>query len=413
MRYQEALEEFQTIATIDSIMSAVTCAMRLGDYGRALDIVQSHENLLKDKTSGDTRDILFVMDTLRGTSNQDQRTKSTTNINSPIGIWLTAVDRNQSVSNPLPLETMIKFNIGPFDDPSLIHLDDKVMLHELLTASDDQAKSFWPMGFILPDEVKKFQEHVVDTVMMTNSTSTITTTSSLWMRKERSGYGSHGNEVWTASEAVNRSSILSDKVLLQKLIDPFLIKGRVFSLRIYVIYFIDDDENDSIYVSPDGLVKLAALPFDSQGEDRSSASTPIGRRRIMTNSGREAEAEQFEFNQLEPFLNQVGFSLLDVRADIENSVQRVMQLYRRQMSVQSRTNASMSVTRKKLAPLKFPKILGFDFLLDRKDGKPWLIEVNRFPGLEARNQQDARVKEKVLRQAWQLAALQRRRQDNL
>jgi hypothetical protein len=39
-------------------------------------------------------------------------------------------------------------------------------------------------------------------------------------------------------------------------------------------------------------------------------------------------------------------------------------------------------------------------------GKPWLLEVNRFPGLEPRSMMDAAVKANVIYDAW-LAATER------
>jgi hypothetical protein len=50
-----------------------------------------------------------------------------------------------------------------------------------------------------------------------------------------------------------------------------------------------------------------------------------------------------------------------------------------------------------------PKILGFDFMLDAS-GQPWLLEVNRFPGLEPRSAMDSAVKANVLYDAWSTAA---------
>ena len=46
-----------------------------------------------------------------------------------------------------------------------------------------------------------------------------------------------------------------------------------------------------------------------------------------------------------------------------------------------------------------PKILGFDFILDGF-ANPWLLEVNRFPGLDPRGASDARVKRSVQYDAW-------------
>ena len=56
-----------------------------------------------------------------------------------------------------------------------------------------------------------------------------------------------------------------------------------------------------------------------------------------------------------------------------------------------------------LVELGLPKILGLDFVVDASR-KPWLVEVNRFPGLEPRDtHQDAVVKTRIVCDAWRLA----------
>jgi hypothetical protein len=53
--------------------------------------------------------------------------------------------------------------------------------------------------------------------------------------------------------------------------------------------------------------------------------------------------------------------------------------------------------------LSIPKILGLDFLVS-SSAKPWLLEINRFPGLEPRDSSDIRVKSKVVYDAWTKAS---------
>ena len=58
--------------------------------------------------------------------------------------------------------------------------------------------------------------------------------------------------------------------------------------------------------------------------------------------------------------------------------------------------------------LQLPKILGFDVLLEAAAGteqpRPWLIEINRSPGLSPRGPEDRRVKTSVVQGAWRIAA---------
>ena len=58
--------------------------------------------------------------------------------------------------------------------------------------------------------------------------------------------------------------------------------------------------------------------------------------------------------------------------------------------------------------LGIPKILGLDFVVGEADRsgiyKPWLVEVNRFPGLEPRDELDRIIKYQVVRDAWKKAS---------
>ena len=53
-----------------------------------------------------------------------------------------------------------------------------------------------------------------------------------------------------------------------------------------------------------------------------------------------------------------------------------------------------------------PKILGLDFVVQQQDvanstkKQPWLVEVNRFPGLEPRDEDDRKIKYRIVRDAW-------------
>jgi hypothetical protein len=52
--------------------------------------------------------------------------------------------------------------------------------------------------------------------------------------------------------------------------------------------------------------------------------------------------------------------------------------------------------------LGIPKIMGFDYIMD-VNRRLFLLEVNRFPGLEPRDVSDIPVKQGVVCSAWELA----------
>eukprot|EP00977_Amphora_coffeiformis_P016763 scaffold5296_cov163-Amphora_coffeaeformis.AAC.18 len=380
LRYHEALEEYQTIGVPAGTWGAVVCALRLGDADRAKGI------LAKDKYNEDPRlvqasEILQFLDAGRAEAPLPK---------SPLGSWL--CDTNKQLPS---LTNMLESNVGPFDDPLLIHLDDKIRLHELLTSTGtNETECFWPTGFVLPEQLSEFQARQFDPL-------------SRWIVKSRSGYGSHGNTIVTAGDVANErdiptSSLNGDSVHVQKVVTPpLLLKERVFSLRIYVTYFIQDG---AYYISQHGLVKLAALPY-VESTDFGSGDEDKDPRRIMTNSGRESEAVQMEW---QTFLD--IYCRADQRKDLQHKIIRavdvVIGLY---LQLEEVDGECMEAYRDRLARAGLPKVMGWDFLVDAANYNPWLIEVNRFPGLESRDEQDARIKQAVLREAWQIAKYRQKR----
>jgi hypothetical protein len=99
-----------------------------------------------------------------------------------------------------------------------------------------------------------------------------------------------------------------------------------------------------------------------------------------------------------------GLAYTNFWSQIENIVQHVMTKY---IAIrdeglptafiqtdleESRADTPESCTAQSLSCA--PKILGFDFIMDAYRN-PWLLEVNRFPGLEPRSSIDAAVKQTV------------------
>eukprot|EP00978_Attheya_sp_CCMP212_P013317 scaffold33443_cov54-Attheya_sp.AAC.1 len=396
----------------------------------------------------------------------DSKTKESIRPDMRGGAWDTMGDSSLSWA---------AMNTGPFDDPGLLYLDDKVLLHRLLTTTkkesssspfvvvenhDDDAvsvDSFWPTSYILPEDVVHFQQHataVEDSTLSKRQQQQQQqeSVSKPWILKERAGYGSHGNSLATTEDVIRycddkNSSLLWNKeeeLLCQTVIDPpLLIDGRKCSLRVYVIYFLDE-KNDtstmttnsqsspagcSIYLCNEGLVKLAALPYNSSSgnneNDVQMTNSGRGRGRgrgvgsddEKTNDDNDDMATQYDFRYLKKELEARGWDYEnDLWNGIRSSVCTVMGQYQtklRQDEDATTSSSSASVMRWKLARLGLPKILGLDFVLEEKHHPercivPWLLEVNRFPGLEPRGSSDSFVKQTVVVQdAWRCAAKRR------
>jgi tetratricopeptide (TPR) repeat protein len=342
---------------------------------------------------------------------------------------------------------LIRINTSPLDDPNLVRLDDKIELHNLLSnpiaGMSSSSSSYWPEGYILPDQFSELEDILFQRQKEYDSTieSGHDMNSSLWISKSRSGYGSHGNRMLTHAElseeiitnrrddcddeemktSINFTIDNTEPYLLQHMIDPLLLlKGYKFSLRIYVIYF----STDEVYISSEGLVKLASLPLllqngNNEEEEEEARKSPGSRHTTrsldasmhMTNSGRETFMQQHDLDYLWTQLaerNNDRRSSSDLWVDICNVAANTLLVRFPEFRDQELENIPLEQKKKQVwkdrrKELGIPKILGLDFVVDDTNLKPWLVEVNRFPGLEPRDEMDSKIKYRVVRDAWMKA----------
>ena len=360
---------------------------------------------------------------------------------------------------------LIQINQSPFDDPGLVNLDDKVNLHRLLcpgstyskpsttppTTEDQVISSFWPKSIVVstnssqPDKWRKF-------ILSTNETENHAEDSDLWFVKDRAGYGSHGNRILTTPQALTFVDDLKRRVdsqeekeeyLLQRMVQPAMLLdgGRKFSIRVYAVIVyaknstnISTSESRGIYLSQQGLVKFASVPLHpkatstkettkkTQRDDKQEDEdvTMIDHRVHMTNSGRENNMIQRDLEYLKQELDNHhhdnGWSYAQLWRDIQTIVRTVMQRYYDNTHDNSSFDQQVAEESQQYSTelqslLRIPKILAFDLVLDNCC-KPWLVEVNRFPGLEPRIDDNANdedgdryVKHQVVKDAWIAAAV--------
>jgi hypothetical protein len=385
MRYDEAIEQFLLVQDEHDrgTLGAVTCCMRLGQLERATRILEER------KANKQVCATLALLTILQGAAVDDDAVEALQAAapESPLFQWLanvvgTSPSKRQYDYDALELAAI---NQSPFDDPLLLHLDDKILLHRLLEKNGDL--SFWPKGFILPGDNDSFQRHVAANEQQTTRKD--------WILKSRAGYGSHGNKIVFAKEVLGSTSPEMESRLCQRLVDPplLLLDGRKFSVRVYVYSFVD---GSSVYLSNQGLVKIASQAYDANDDDDDSMH--------MTNSGREDTMMQYDFDYLRDTFDREGWSFYDFWDKIRQAVTSTMRCYQIECNEQQ-LDATSELQRCELAKLGIPKILGFDFMAtSSNDRRPMLLEVNRFPGLEAREEGDGRVKQTVVKEAWVCAA---------
>jgi hypothetical protein len=387
LKYDQAKEQFlQTASSLErGAVGAATCALRLGDMDNAIAILRQHysRELSNQGQAGGMLATLLVLNS-EMSAQEARPLLEQASETSVLYRWISHVlcrptnPVSETTGSPTFLD-LIKISQSPYDDPSLIQLDDKVNLHKLLQ-DDDSSKtsSFWPQGIILPAEPNKLQNLVGDD-----------DDAGLWISKQRAGYGSHGNQIVTTKQAV--SLVAPKECLLQQMVDPpLLLEGRKFSLRIYVVSFGDA----GLFVSTQGLVKLASVPVAEADDDANDE------RVHMTNSGRDTHMMQQDLQYLQRQFQQSGLSYETFWKDLRQAIGTVMKVYDDEKATRLQGGTDWD---EKLSRLGIPKIMGFDFVVDGAC-QPWLVEVNRFPGLEPRDDSDRQVKHQIIRDAWMCAA---------
>jgi len=435
MRYKEAGNEFLIVCQLGGKMqilqenrkfakcaySAALCSLRLGDLEGAECFLSSLFDGLTD-LSGVDCNLIGLFGAIRLELGQKKKIMDVSSIAftplqmlehaathnaSPVYRWFHALasklkcvmfQSGNSATLTMEEEELLEvaaINGSPFDDPALIQMDDKVLLHNLLRDLEADisisSRQYWPGGFILPRDQDKLLAYCAKNQ-----------DSCQWIIKERAGYGSHGNTIASSGQkAVEISKVCQGvdskySVLCQKLIEPSLLfHERKFSIRVYVVYFnrsSSSKEEISYFLLNCGLAKLAEEEYVNQ------AGYSIDNI-FMTNSGRiEGDGMiQYDFDCLREYMNnQYGNNSFDrMWKKIDESVADVMQKFQRAHDAES-TNSSLLF-------FSVPKIMGFDYIIDSFH-QPWLMEVNRFPGLEARGEIDNKVKTDVVIHAWELAS---------
>lgn len=400
----------------EAIERAALCSMRMGDVDSSIHILEDFErSLIHDEQINPIVAGMLGASLLLKTSREGENDESclralkllqcaSDSSVSPIYTWVYQLGTKQAVFNPFDSFTSIyaafaEANNSPFDDPDLINLDDKVRLHSII----HEYEAFCPLGYVLPlerDAMAREWANKVDSDKLA------------WVLKDRAGYGSHGNIIASTTEVLSmydssqNANGQEESKLCQRIVHPpMLLNGRKFSLRVYVVYFPEGDtltskgkqtQSAEVYVSTEGLVKFASeLYSDKRSNDVDS--------QYMTNSGRGdgRTSKQEDFHYLKSRFDANNEDYKQLWRKIKTSIELVMNRYTlKQHFTDGEILASYDASY-----FGIPKILGFDFMLDDKTN-PWLLEVNRFPGLDPRSASDSRVKHSVQFDAW-IAATER------
>eukprot|EP00931_Biecheleriopsis_adriatica_P100894 TRINITY_DN76130_c0_g1_i1.p1 TRINITY_DN76130_c0_g1~~TRINITY_DN76130_c0_g1_i1.p1 ORF type:complete len:1109 (-),score=215.05 TRINITY_DN76130_c0_g1_i1:33-3359(-) len=261
--------------------------------------------------------------------------------------------------------------------------------HDMAQTFGSDAFDFVPQTFVLPEQVQEFLE-------------VYERKGGLWIVKPHAS--SRGRGIFVLRD-VSELPLNELSVVSQYVEDPLLIQGLKFDLRVYVLVTCYDPLRAYIY--REGLVRFASKPYSTDEKHLSDAY------RHLTNYSINKAASNFvENSQLQAdnvghkwSVSALNKHLKCVGVDVELMWSRIMDLIVKSLlSVEPVISARTKLT----APYSQNcfELYGFDVLVD-SGLKPWLLEVNLSPSMQAESPLDWQIKSSLLSDSFNLVGINR------
>eukprot|EP00434_Breviolum_minutum_P020007 symbB.v1.2.017649.t1/scaffold1373.1/size231899/14 len=253
----------------------------------------------------------------------------------------------------------------------------------------NEAFDFVPQTFVLPEQVQEFLE-------------VYNKKNGLWIVKPHAS--SRGRGIFVLKDVadlpLNEVSVVSQYVH-----NPLLIQGLKFDLRVYVL--VTSYEPLRAYVYREGLVRFACRPYSKDPEHLSDAyrhltnySINKGSATFVENSEVQADnvGHKWSFSALNRHLKCTG-------VDVELMWSRIMDVIMKSLLavepvIGARTKATACHSHNCF------ELYGFDVLVDN-ELKPWLLEVNLSPSMQADSPLDWQIKGSLLADTFNLVGINR------
>lgn len=246
---------------------------------------------------------------------------------------------------------------------------------------------FVPETFVLPEQLEQFLECYEHS-------------EHLWIVKPHASSRGRGIFLLRDIEELNLDELM---VVSRYIENPLLIQGLKFDLRVYVL--VTGFEPLRAYVYREGLVRFAVSPYSTEEEHLKDAY------RHLTNYSINKYARNFVENQ-ELKHDNVGHKwslsallkhLKCVGVDVELMWARIHDLIIKTLLAVEPTISSKARD-VNVHPTNCFEVYGFDVLVD-EDLKPWLIEVNLSPSMQAESPLDWQIKSALLADVFNLVGV--------
>ena len=185
----------------------------------------------------------------------------------------------------------------------------------------------------------------------------------------------------------------SDSAVAQEYINPFLINGFKFDLRIYVL--ITSLDPLRIYIHKEGMARFCTEPYENPNSSNLDktfchlTNFSLNKKNNIIKDGKNFEVKKsltFIMNEIEKF----GGNKIEIQSKIDQIIGlTIISIY------PTLINQYRSSVSSKDGKSRCFEILGFDILID-SNFKPWLIEINNMPSLRCDSEFDKNLKYSVL-----------------
>ena len=184
--------------------------------------------------------------------------------------------------------------------------------------------------------------------------------------------------------------------------NPLLIQGYKFDLRVYVLVTSYDPLRAYIY--QEGLTRFASAAYSTQEGHMQDAYRHLTNYSVNKNSGNFVENSDVRADNVghKWSLSALNKHLSCVGVDVHLMWVRIMDLVVKTLLAVEPTISSKS--RQLTGRESCFELYGFDVLVDR-DLKPWLLEVNLSPSMQAESPLDWQIKSSLLADTFNLVGV--------
>lgn len=259
----------------------------------------------------------------------------------------------------------------------IAHKVELARTYESMAKSFPDVYNFHPKTYVLPNQHLEFKH------TLSKSASTFI------IKPDR---GSQGKGIILVQNGCDVDSILETSVA-QEYIEPFLLDGLKFDMRIYVL--VTSISPLRIYIHDEGMVRFCTEKYNTprasnlselyshltnfslnKNNENFMVDEDVGHKRSLSHVFKELEQQNIDTKILfERIKNIVRFTLLAGQPYISSC-------YHTAINVNDGKSRCF-------------EILGFDIILD-SSAKPWLLEVNCMPSLTCGSQFDHDLKKSVI-----------------